>query len=130
MAGVADASSAFREEKHCRFCNTVLPDWRPAMTPDGRKPVTPFMRVSYGGKSYKVRVGPGPEGLKGFEQEVRRLLKLPEEQEFDVIFHCRAPVSGNSSAILCLSTGVQQVEHTLVFSEPMRPHAWLAAMPA
>jgi hypothetical protein len=85
-----------REEQKCRFCDLELPDWRPSMTPQACKPVTPYMRVSFGGKTYKVAVAPGPEGAKQFELEIRKLLRLPETQEFDVIFHCKAPGSGGS----------------------------------
>lgn len=85
-----------REEQKCRFCDLELPDWRPSMTPQACKPVTPYMRVSFGGKTYKVAVAPGPEGAKQFEVEIRKLLRLPETQEFDVIFHCKAPGSGGS----------------------------------
>lgn len=88
-------SAGKKEEQKCRFCEQQLPDWRPAMTPQACKPVTPYMRVSFGGKTYKVAVAPGAEGAKQFEVEIRKLLKLPESQEFDVIFHCKAPGSGD-----------------------------------
>ena len=61
------------------------------MTPKECRHVKPYMRVSFGGKTYKVQVEPGEDGAKHFEREIRRLLTLPEEQEFDVIFHCKAP---------------------------------------
>lgn len=52
------------------------------------------MRVSFNGKTHKVQVKPGEEGAKEFEQQIRNMLALPEDQEFDVIFHCRAPGTG------------------------------------
>lgn len=88
-------SAGKKEEKCCRFCSKQLPDWKPTMTPKDSKPVTPYMRVSFGGKTYKVQVQPGEEGAKVFEREIRRLLGLDEAQEFDVIFHCRAPATGD-----------------------------------
>lgn len=88
-------SAGKSEELHCRFCNKHLPDWRHVMTPQNSKQVTPYMRVSYGGKNYKLKVNPGPDGLQQFENEVRKLLKLPTGQDFEVIFHCRAPGSGD-----------------------------------
>jgi hypothetical protein len=60
----------------------------------GAKVVTPYMRVSFNGKTYKVQVQPGPEGAAAFERQIRSLLQLPEGLEFDVIFHCRAPGTG------------------------------------
>lgn len=56
--------------------------------------VAPYMRVSFNGKTHKVQVKPGEEGAKEFEQQIRKMLQLPEDQEFDVIFHCRAPGTG------------------------------------
>ncbi|KIZ03111.1 hypothetical protein MNEG_4852 [Monoraphidium neglectum] len=53
------------------------------------------MRVSFNGKTYKVQVQPGPEGAAAFERQIRSLLQLPETIEFDVIFHCRAPGTGD-----------------------------------
>ncbi len=41
-----------------------------------------------------MQVKPGPEGAAEFSQQIRKLLQLPEDQEFDVIFHCRAPGTG------------------------------------
>ena len=40
--------------------------------------------VSFNGRTHKVQVQPGPEGAKAFEKEIRDMLQLPEEQEFDV----------------------------------------------
>lgn len=84
------------EERTCRFCHTELRDWKPVMTEaTGAKVVTPYMRVSFNGKTYKVQVQPGPEGAAAFERQIRSLLQLPEGLEFDVIFHCRAPGTGD-----------------------------------
>jgi hypothetical protein len=34
-----------------------LPDWRPAMTPERAKSLTPFMRIAHAGRTYKARSG-------------------------------------------------------------------------
>ncbi|KAF6253886.1 hypothetical protein COO60DRAFT_373109 [Scenedesmus sp. NREL 46B-D3] len=86
-------SAGRSEEKTCRFCGSVLQDWKPHMS-SGAK-VAPYMRVSFNGKTHKVQVQPGEEGAKEFEQQIRHMLALPEDQEFDVIFHCRAPGTGD-----------------------------------
>ncbi|GBF96175.1 hypothetical protein Rsub_08923 [Raphidocelis subcapitata] len=84
------------EERTCRFCHSELRDWKPVMTEaTGARVVTPYMRVSFNGKTYKVQVQPGPEGAVAFEKQIRSLLQLPEGLEFDVIFHCRAPGTGD-----------------------------------
>eukprot|EP00882_Tetradesmus_deserticola_P014830 GHRQ01015780.1.p2 GENE.GHRQ01015780.1~~GHRQ01015780.1.p2 ORF type:complete len:143 (+),score=56.29 GHRQ01015780.1:551-979(+) len=77
----------------CRFCGSALQDWKPHMS-SGAK-VAPYMRVSFNGKTHKVQVQPGEDGAKEFEQQIRRMLTLPDDQEFDVIFHCRAPGTGD-----------------------------------
>eukprot|EP00878_Enallax_costatus_P001932 GHUV01002095.1.p1 GENE.GHUV01002095.1~~GHUV01002095.1.p1 ORF type:complete len:205 (+),score=47.12 GHUV01002095.1:95-709(+) len=87
-------SAGKSEEKKCRFCDSILDDWKPHLMA-GSKVSTPYMRVSFNGGTHKVQVQPGPEGAKAFEKEIRDMLQLPEEQEFDVIFHCRAPGSGD-----------------------------------
>jgi hypothetical protein len=35
------------EETRCRFCHSLLPDWRPALTPDALKPKPSVMSVRY-----------------------------------------------------------------------------------
>lgn len=52
----------------------------------GSKHSTPYMRVSFNGKTHKVPVKPGEAGQKEFAAAIRKLLNLPEEQEFDVSF--------------------------------------------
>lgn len=52
----------------------------------GSKQSTPYMRVSFNGKTHKVPVKPGEAGQKEFAAAIRKLLNLPEEQEFDVSF--------------------------------------------
>lgn len=71
------------EERHCRFCHELLPDWKEKMHA-GNKQSTPYMRVSFNGKTHKVPVKPGDQGQKEFAAAIRKLLNLPEEQEFDV----------------------------------------------
>jgi hypothetical protein len=71
------------EERHCRFCNESLPDWKEKMHA-GSKQSTPYMRVSFNGRTHKVPVKPGEQGQKEFSVAIRKLLNLPEEQEFDV----------------------------------------------
>jgi hypothetical protein len=46
------------------------------------------MRVSFNGKTHKVPVKPGEEGQKEFAVAIRKLLSLPEDQEFDVSIRC------------------------------------------
>lgn len=48
----------------------------------------PALAVSFNGRTHKVQVQPGHEGAKAFETEIRKMLQLPEEQEFDVSVDC------------------------------------------
>jgi hypothetical protein len=103
----------------------------------GNKVSTPYMRVSFNGRTHKVQVKPGSEGAKAFENEIRKMLQLPEEQEFDVIFHCRAPGTGDKlqlqglcafdAAVHCASmtswpTASQQ---SIVQKQQLRAASWL-----
>lgn len=87
-------SAGRSEETSCRFCGSTLADWRPHMT-GGARVATPYMRVSFNGRTHKVPVRPGEDGAREFENTIRSLLQLPPDQEFDVIFHCRAPNTGD-----------------------------------
>ena len=71
------------EERHCRFCQEALPDWKEQMQA-GSKQATPYMRVSFNGRTHKVPVKPGEQGQKEFAHAIRKLLNLPDDQEFDV----------------------------------------------
>ncbi|MEW5314811.1 MAG: hypothetical protein WDW38_006280 [Sanguina aurantia] len=54
-----------------------------------------FMRISYGGESYKIRVRSGTEGMQQFVLDCRKLLNIPPDQPFDVHFHCKEPTTGS-----------------------------------
>ena len=57
------------EERHCRFCQAALPDWRGAF---GHMPLeTPTFTVVYQGVSHSIMVRPGEEGIAEFEQKIR-----------------------------------------------------------
>ena len=40
------------------------------------------------------QVYPGPEGKARFQQQIRELVKLRDDEEFEVEFECKAPDSG------------------------------------
>ncbi|KAI8466096.1 MAG: hypothetical protein J3K34DRAFT_472897 [Monoraphidium minutum] len=78
------------EERACRFCGAAYGDWREQLAAGaGLAPATPVMAVSVGGCVHKLRVRPGPEG-----KAVRQLLGYDEAAEFDVVFECKVPNSG------------------------------------
>lgn len=72
------------EEKKCRFCSETLPDWQANLTPPGLSPAEPVMSVHFAGKAYLVRVSPGEDGRKQFLRDIRKMLNLRADQEFDV----------------------------------------------
>ncbi|KAF8072342.1 hypothetical protein HT031_000001 [Scenedesmus sp. PABB004] len=82
------------EERYCRFCNGEYPDWKRALTPEALQPTTPVMAVSVRGRVHKLRVKPGPEGKEEFKRQVRALLGYDDTMDFDVIFECKTPHSG------------------------------------
>ncbi|WIA07938.1 hypothetical protein OEZ85_007415 [Tetradesmus obliquus] len=83
-----------REEHYCRFCEKAYPDWKDSLTPKELKPSTPIMAVSVRGRVHKLRVRPGPDGKEDFKRQVRALLGYDDSMEFDVIFECKTPHSG------------------------------------
>lgn len=46
------------------------------------------------GKTVKVPVCTGPDGLAEFKRTVCRLFNLPEGTDFEVTFECKSPVFG------------------------------------
>lgn len=68
----------------------------------------PLQSVHFDGKAYLVSVAPGEAGRKKFLADIRRMLNLRPEQEFDVTFECRLPsvvaTGGGGSCAQCLPT--------------------------
>ncbi|MEW5297457.1 MAG: hypothetical protein WDW36_000663 [Sanguina aurantia] len=89
-------SAGRREESTCRFCSTILPDWKPALTPHNVKPVSPVMAIKFEGRTYKLKVRPGQAGLEDFQQQVQKLLGFEITSEFEVMFECKAPQTGET----------------------------------
>ena len=87
------------EEKKCRFCYCELPDWRKNLTlQPGLESVVPKMGINFNGITHLVDVEPGEAGKEKFIAEVRNVLNMKPEQQFDVVFECRLPAriaSGN-----------------------------------
>lgn len=61
------------------------------------------MAVSVRGRVHKLRVCPGPEGKEDFKRQVRQLLGYSDDMEFDVIFECKTPHSGENITKLRLT---------------------------
>lgn len=86
-------SAGKEEEKRCRFCHQELPDWKSAFKPVSGKLELPIVAVMCNGHMYKCRVRPGPEGQRQFEQQIKRMFRLPEDTPFTVTFNVRAPTT-------------------------------------
>lgn len=94
------------EEKHCRFCKQVLPDWQPALQPKAPLSVSsaaPLVCIKYGAQSYQFTMLPGEEGKRIFQRNVCAALGLPEGHNFEVKFECKEPVSGSQLELQGLS---------------------------
>lgn len=96
-------SAGRTEETRCRFCNNVLPDWRESITPPDVRPAVPVMSIHFHNTTYWLEVRPGPEGLSKFQSEVRRLLGLSDNQDFDITFECKVPGTGSKMELRGLS---------------------------
>ncbi|GIL71414.1 hypothetical protein Vretimale_2719 [Volvox reticuliferus] len=88
------SQSGRSEEKFCRFCKERLPDWQANLALPGMGAVEPVMSVHFNGQTHMVKVKPGEEGRVAFIQDVRRLLRLRENQEFSITFECKVPGHG------------------------------------
>jgi hypothetical protein len=81
------------EETRCRFCNNVLPDWRPTLTPPALKPTSSVMSVRYRGVTHRITYTPGPDGLDHFLQTLQSIgIKVASASQ--VTFLCRSPDTG------------------------------------
>ncbi|GIL46371.1 hypothetical protein Vafri_3361 [Volvox africanus] len=88
------SQSGRSEEKFCRFCKELLPEWQANLALPGMGAVEPVMSVHFNGQTHMVKVKPGEEGRVAFIQDVRRLLRLRENQEFSITFECKVPGHG------------------------------------
>lgn len=52
------------------------------------------MAISFEGHLHYIKVYPGPDGKARFEQQIRELIQLDDDETFDVEFECKAPDSG------------------------------------
>jgi len=81
------------EETRCRFCNNVLPDWRPALTPSALRPTSSVMSVRYRGVTHRITYTPGPDGLQHFLETLQGIgIKVASASQ--VTFLCRSPDTG------------------------------------
>jgi hypothetical protein len=88
------------EETLCRFCNNVLPDWRPALTPTSLQPTSSVMSVRYRGVTHRITYTPGPDGLQHFLETLQSIgIKVASASQ--VTFLCRSPDTGGSLRRVC-----------------------------
>uniref|UniRef100_A0A383VT68 RING-CH-type domain-containing protein n=1 Tax=Tetradesmus obliquus TaxID=3088 RepID=A0A383VT68_TETOB len=86
------------EETRCRFCHSVLPDWRPALTPQQLKPAASVMSVRYRGVTYRITYTPGPDGLEHFLATLQAIgIKVASASQ--VTFLCRSPDTGEEMSL-------------------------------
>eukprot|EP00878_Enallax_costatus_P010484 GHUV01010946.1.p1 GENE.GHUV01010946.1~~GHUV01010946.1.p1 ORF type:complete len:253 (+),score=68.20 GHUV01010946.1:540-1298(+) len=86
------------EETRCRFCHSVLPDWRPALTPTQLKPTASVMSVRYRGVTYRITYTPGPDGLQHFLETLQSIgIKVASASQ--VTFLCRSPDTGEEMSL-------------------------------
>jgi hypothetical protein len=70
------------------------------------------MVVTLGDVVHRVRVKPGEDGQKEFQQEIRRLFQIPDEVEFEVrgvsrgVQHCQAKGEYTSCQAALLHAGI------------------------
>lgn len=79
------------EERKCRFCKDMLPDWRDVHA--GLPRAQPIMTVVHEGVTHQVVVEPGEEGQKKFQDDIRRIFGLEGHETIQLTFGCRIPDS-------------------------------------
>lgn len=52
------------------------------------------MSIQFHGQTYWLQVHTGEGGVEQFKQDVRRLLSLRGEDDFDITFECQMPGTG------------------------------------
>lgn len=116
------------EEKECRFCGEVLPDWREAHEhlPKGK----PVMTVVHENVVHQVVVEPGEYGQRKFQQDIRKIFGLKEDDAIQLTFGCRLPDSPHEvtldgwtsydAAVHCASLSAGQREKRLLSESPQK----------
>lgn len=86
------------QEFCCRFCNQPLPHWRQTFKQQKSsslvRPVAPLMSIQFHGQTYWLQVQMGEGGVNQFQSDVKRLLDLNSEDDFDITFECQVPGEG------------------------------------
>ncbi|KAI8462876.1 MAG: hypothetical protein J3K34DRAFT_164013 [Monoraphidium minutum] len=91
-------SAGKAEETRCRFCDRVLPDWRPALTPLELQPKPSVMSVRYRGVTHRIQYTPGPDGLESFLHTLQAIgIKVASASQ--VTFLCRSPDTGEEMSL-------------------------------
>lgn len=80
-----------REEMHCRFCLTELPDWRD--THSSLPKSNPIMTVIHLGQTYQVQVKGGEAGKAEFDRSIRDIFGLNGGDDIQLTFGCKVPGS-------------------------------------
>jgi hypothetical protein len=92
-------SAGREEEKECRFCHKTLTDWKEVAVSEPFKErlnsTKAMMAIMLNGVKHKIYVTPDKEGAKAFTNKIRELYGLDDDTEFDVVFHCKDPHSGD-----------------------------------
>lgn len=97
-------SAGTRKETHCEFCDSVLPDWKNALSgpSDTGTHVPAVMNVNFDGKTYSFEVEPGPDGYRKFTDAIRLAFELPEDSELNITFTCDEPTLPEVGSLLTL----------------------------
>ena len=90
------------EENKCRFCKQSFPNWKETF--EIKNVETAVFKLCCNGRVSKVSVR--LDSMEEFEETIRKLFRLPREQEFNIDYHCTVP-DGSGSNITIKSQGLQ-----------------------
>ena len=91
------------EENKCRFCDRTLPNWKE--TYEIKNVEKAMFKVVCNGSSSKISVR--LDSMDEFEEKIRRIFNLSEDQEFSINYQCKIP-DESGSTIVIKSDGVQE----------------------
>ncbi|GIM16320.1 hypothetical protein Vretimale_18955 [Volvox reticuliferus] len=86
-------SAGKREEKSCRFCQGTLPDWKEVLTPRALPPAVPILSIYYNNTCCRMKVRPGPDGLRAFLRQLEVIVGR-DVANVNFVFRCRCPDTG------------------------------------
>jgi hypothetical protein len=73
-----------KNETHCRFCDSELPDWKEAFTPSCGSAASVLLDIKHSGGAFSIEARTGPEGYDRFISDINATFNSPEDYDIFV----------------------------------------------